>query len=119
MSEQKHCLPVVTAMINPDLGLPFDDIDFQHVVAQGHWYVSGYHMSMHHPLTEETMPLFTDQSAEQAMFRIVVKNNLTMRMAAHLMDEIRAAVTFLQSHGKGFQHRKPKRLPTQKSVPAC
>ena len=23
MSEQKHCLPVVTAMINPDLGLPF------------------------------------------------------------------------------------------------
>lgn len=35
MSEQKHCLPVVTAMINPELGLPFDDIDFQHVIAQG------------------------------------------------------------------------------------
>lgn len=119
MSEQKHCLPVVAAMINPDLGLPFDDIDFQHVVAQGHWYVSGYHMSMHHPLTEESMPLFTDQSKDQAMFRIVVKNNLTMRMAAHLMDEINAAVTFLTDHGKGFQHRKPKRLSTQKTVPAC
>ncbi|CAJ1388459.1 unnamed protein product [Effrenium voratum] len=117
MSSQKVCLPVVTAMINPDLGLPFDDIDFQHVIAQGHWYVSGYHMSMHHPLTEETMPLFTDQTCDQAMFRIVVKNNLTMRMAAHLLDEIKAAVAFLINHGKGFQHRKPKRLPTQKSVP--
>eukprot|EP00913_Durusdinium_trenchii_P014105 g13239.t1 len=38
-----------------------------------------------------------------------------MRMAAHLMDEINAAVTFLTDHGKGFQHRKPKRLSTQKT----
>ncbi|CAJ1412797.1 unnamed protein product [Effrenium voratum] len=119
MSSQKLCLPVVTAMINPELGLPFDDIDFQHVVAQGHWYVSGYHMSMHHPLTEETTPLFTDQPSEQAMFRIVVKNNLTMRMAANLLDEMKTAVQFLISHGKGFQHRKPKRLHTHKAVPAC
>lgn len=119
MSEQKLCLPVVTAMINPDLGLPFDDIDLQHIIAQGHWYVSGYHMSMHHPLSEDTMPLFTDQHCEQAMFRIVVKNNLTMRMAANLMDEIKAAVNFLTSHGKGFTHRKPKRISTCKQLPAC
>jgi len=119
MSTQKICLPVVTAMINPDIGLSFDDIDLQHVIAQGHWYVSGYHMSMHHPLTEESLPLFTDQTCEQAMFRIVVKNNLTMRMAAHLLDEIKAAIQFLMTHGAGFTHRKPKRLPTTKHLPAC
>lgn len=65
------------------------------------------------------MPLFTDQHCEQAMFRIVVKNNLTMRMAANLMDEVKAAVNFLTSHGKGFQHRKPKRISTCKQLPAC
>eukprot|EP00930_Biecheleria_cincta_P024954 TRINITY_DN17810_c0_g1_i2.p1 TRINITY_DN17810_c0_g1~~TRINITY_DN17810_c0_g1_i2.p1 ORF type:complete len:531 (+),score=101.32 TRINITY_DN17810_c0_g1_i2:165-1595(+) len=113
-SEQKICLPVVTAMLNPELELDFDDIDLQHVIAQGHWYVSGYHMSMHHPITEKTMPLFTDQSPEQAMFRVVVKNNLTMKMADHLLREVDAAVKFLIEHGKGFQHKKPK---TAKGTP--
>lgn len=113
-SDQKICLPVVTAMLDPALGLGFDDIDLQHVIAQGHWYVSGYHMSMHHPLTEQTMPLFSDQSPDQAMFRVVVKNNLTMKMADHLLNEIDTAVKFLIEHGKGFRHKKPK---TKKGAP--
>jgi glutamate decarboxylase len=105
---QKICLPVVTAMLNPDLQLGFDEIDFQHVLSQGHWYVSGYHMSMHHPLTEKTMPLFSNQPVEQAMFRVVVKNNLTMAMAHHLLREVQSAIDFLFEHGQGFKHRKAK-----------
>lgn len=118
-SQQKICLPVVTAMLNPNLELGFDDIDLQHVIAQGHWYVSGYHMSMHHPLTEKTMALFTDQLPEQAMFRVVVKNNLTMKMASNLVHEIQEAVKFLIEHGKGFNHHKPKRKKGMPHKAAC
>jgi len=97
-NEQKLCLPVVAAMFNPELNLSYNEINFQDVVAQSHWYVSGYRMSAHDPLTGETMRLFTDQSTEQAMFRIVVKNNLTMSLAAHLLREITKAVKFLNMH---------------------
>ena len=31
------CLPVVTAMLNPELGLHYNDIDLQHTIAQDHW----------------------------------------------------------------------------------
>ena len=37
-----HCLPVVTAMLNPACELTYDDIDLQHVLSQHHWYVSGH-----------------------------------------------------------------------------
>merc|ERR1712232_83461 len=94
-STQKVCLPVVGAMFNPDLKLSYDEINLQDSIAQSHWYVSGYKMSAHHPLTDETMPLFCDQSTEQAMFRIVVKNNLTMALATNLLREIARAVRFL------------------------
>merc|ERR1712110_659737 len=89
------CLPVVSAMLNPDLKLSYDEINLQDAIAQSHWYVSGYKMSAHHPLTGETMPLFSDESTSQAMFRIVVKNNLTMSLATHLLREIAKAIRFL------------------------
>lgn len=94
-STQKLCLPVVGAMFNPELKLSYDEINLQDAIAQSHWYVSGYKMSAQHPLTHETIPLFSDQSIEQAMFRIVVKNNLTMTLATHLLREIAKAVRFL------------------------
>jgi len=118
-SEQKVCLPVVTAMFNPELSLPYDEIDLQHVIAQGHWYVSGYHMSMHHPLKHTTMPLFSDQPVEQAMFRVVVKNNLTMAMAGHLLKEVTSAIEFLHAHDQGFHHKKKKVETGHSTKPAC
>ena len=32
-----RCLPVVTAMLNPDLNLGYDDIRLQYVIAESHW----------------------------------------------------------------------------------
>jgi len=93
----QHCLPVVTAMLNPEAGLTFDDIDLQHVLSQHHWYVSGYKMSYEHPISEETLPLFHDAKADQTMFRIVVKGNLTRDMAVDLLESFNAALTFLDS----------------------
>ncbi len=93
----EHCLPVVTAMLNPECGSSYDDIDLQHVLSQHHWYVSGYRMSYNDPLTEETMALFHDEEAESTMFRIVVKNNLTRDMATHLVASFDAAFEFLDS----------------------
>jgi glutamate decarboxylase len=116
-STQKVCLPVVTAMFNPELGLSYDEIDLQHVVAQGHWYVSGYRMSMHHPLTEETMQIFEDKPVEAAMFRVVVKNNLTKVMAKHLLTQIQAAIVFLDSHSTaGVKHKKAKTMKPAKDA---
>eukprot|EP00967_Tisochrysis_lutea_P142399 scaffold263002_cov31-Tisochrysis_lutea.AAC.3 len=45
------CLPVVAAMLNPELEWSYDSIDMQHVLAQSHWYVSGYSMSFTHPVS--------------------------------------------------------------------
>eukprot|EP00927_Polykrikos_kofoidii_P030506 TRINITY_DN2621_c0_g1_i1.p1 TRINITY_DN2621_c0_g1~~TRINITY_DN2621_c0_g1_i1.p1 ORF type:complete len:503 (+),score=76.01 TRINITY_DN2621_c0_g1_i1:73-1581(+) len=118
-STQKLCLPVVAATLNRELNLEFDEIDLQHVIAQGHWYVSGYHMSMHHPLTKKNMPLFCDQPVEQSMFRIVVKSNLTMTMANHLLGQVRSAVEFLLEHRTGFKHTKPKVEKGKPALLAC
>lgn len=93
----ENCLPVVTAMVNPECQFTFDDIDLQHVLAQHHWYVSGYKMGFNHPLTEEYLPLFHDESADQTMFRVVVKNNLTRDMAQHLLDSFTHACEFLDA----------------------
>jgi len=96
------CLPVVTAMLNPELNLPYDDVDLQHVIEKERWYVSGYRMSFHHPVTEQAKPLFSDAAEQQTMFRIVVKSNLTMVNATHLADAIQGAVEFLDAHGSGY-----------------
>ena len=92
-----HCLPVVTAMLNPECGFSYDDIDLQHVLSQHHWYVSGYKMGFNDPVTEKMGPLFKDSNAEQTMFRIVVKNNMTRSMADHLLASFVEALAFLDS----------------------
>jgi glutamate decarboxylase len=94
---EQHCLPVVTAMLNPECGFSYDDIDLQHVLSQHHWYVSGYRMGFEHPSTDKTEPLFSDRDADQSMFRIVVKNNLTRDMARDLLGAFDAAFEFLDS----------------------
>mmetsp|Transcript_9973 Transcript_9973/g.30205 ORF Transcript_9973/g.30205 Transcript_9973/m.30205 type:complete len:512 (-) Transcript_9973:91-1626(-) len=97
-----HCLPVVTARVNPALDAPYDDIDLQHAIAQEHWYVCGYKMSMRHPVTEETHKLFFDAEPDTTMFRVVVKANLTMPMANNLVESVAKAFEFLEAHGKGY-----------------
>ncbi|MCZ0954724.1 MAG: pyridoxal-dependent decarboxylase [Rhodospirillaceae bacterium] len=91
------CLPVVTAMLNPECGFGYDDDDLQHVLSQHHWYVGSYSMYFDHPLTGEKIGLFHDADPDQSMFRIVVKSNLTRNMAEHLLESIRVSVDFLDS----------------------
>lgn len=91
------CLPVVTARLNPECQLGYDDVDLQNVLAQHHWYVGSYRMQFEHPLTQEKLPLFRDAEADASMFRIVVKSNLTRGMAAHLLDSVRTGLEFLDS----------------------
>ena len=93
----RGCLPVVTAMLNPECGFGYDDVDLQHVLSQHHWYVGAYRMVFDHPLTHQDIALFHDADADQTMFRIVVKSNLTRNMAEHLLESIRAAADFLDS----------------------
>ena len=94
----KHCLPVVTAMLNPDCDLPYDDIDLQNVLAQHHWYVSAYRMGFEDPIDEVTLPLFCDQDKEKTMFRVVIKINFSFAMVKHLLSSFEASLTFLDEH---------------------
>jgi glutamate decarboxylase len=100
-----HCLPVVTARLNPECGFTYDDIDLQHVLSQNHWYVSGYRMGFNHPVSEAYSPLFHDEDAQSSMFRIVVKSNLTRSLAEDLLEsfesafELLDAVDFSKLHG--------------------
>ncbi len=93
----RGCLPVVAAMLNPELNAGFDDVDFQHALAQHHWYVGSYRMQFDDPLSAKSKPLFHDAEPDASMFRIVVKSNLTRNMAEHLLESIRAALDFLDS----------------------
>ena len=103
----EHCLPVVTAMLNPDCGLAFGAVDLQHAVSQHHWYVGAYPMEYDHPVTGEGLPLFHDADSEQSMFRIVVKSNLTRNLAGHLLESIERALEVLDRIGgsreRGFE----------------
>ena len=93
----EHCLPVVTAMLNPECGFAYDDVDLQHAMSQHHWYLGSYRMQFNDPLTEESMPLFHDADPETTMFRIVVKTNLTRNMAENLLESFHATSHFLDS----------------------
>ena len=114
------CLFMVTAMLNPECGFSYDDIDLQHVLSQHHWYVSGYKMGLDHPMTEDTIALFHDEAMDKTMFRIVVKSNLTRDMAQHLLlrsfEEAFAfldAVDFSGLHGfktEDLRHADRRRL---------
>ena len=90
-----ECLPVVTARLNPDCDISYDDIDLQHVLSQYRWYVSGYRMQYEHPLSGETLPLFFDQAGQISMFRIVVKSNLTRNVAKKLLESFKSAFEFI------------------------
>lgn len=93
----EHCLPVVTARLNPECGFSYDDVDWQHGMSQHHWYVGSYRMQFNHPLSEQPLPLFHDADADASMFRIVVKTNLTRNMAEHLLDSFHATADFFDS----------------------
>ena len=113
------CLPVVTARLNPDCGLRYDDIDLQHVLSQYRWYVSGYRMQYEHPLSGEICSIFSDQAGPTTMFRIVVKSNLTRDMAKKLLESFTAAFEFLDpldlSKPHGFQ-TEHLRHPDQRCI---
>lgn len=106
----ERCLPVVTAMLNPELGAPFDSIDLQHALSMDHWYVSGYKMSFHDPTTEETISLFRNGDADMTIFRVVVKANLTMSLADNLLKCFKVAIAYLAAHGEGFSKKHPKQI---------
>ena len=90
-----NCLPVVTAMLNPDCKLDYDDIDLQHALSQHHWYVSAYKMGFNCPTTDKIIPIFRDEKETQTMFRIVVKSNITPSMIEHLISSFVKALEFL------------------------
>jgi hypothetical protein len=114
---REACLPMVTAMFNRELGLEYDEVDLQHAVAQGHWFVGSYTMSMQHPVTRKTTPIFKDQSVGDSMFRIVVKSNMTKHMAANLVHEIHSAVEFLDTHPNNAITAKRPRIA--KKIPGA
>ena len=89
--------------MNPDLKLPYDDIDLQHVMMGHHWYVSGYMMSLLDPASEQTRPLFTDAEPAQTMFRVVVKADVTRPMIEHLLISFKSALRDMDEFGHGFK----------------
>ena len=94
---QENCLPVVTAMLNPDCNLHYDDIDLQHALSEHHWYVSAYKMGYLNPMTEQNEPLFYDQKSSRTMFRVVVKSNISSIMVEHLLDSFHQSLELLDS----------------------
>jgi len=109
-SGDTKCLPVVAARLNPQLQLLFNDIDLQHAIAEDHWYVSGYAMSMTHPTTDKKQPLFFDEDETGTMFRVVVKSNLTKFMADDLLRAISRALDVLIEHNQaGTRRARAKR----------
>jgi len=92
------CLPVVAARLNLEQKFTFDDIDFQHAISLEHWYVSGYALSMTHPITEEKQKLFYNAEMDETMFRVVVKSNLTHYLADDLIHAMSNALEKLDRH---------------------
>ena len=93
----KNCLPVVTAMLNPECNFEYDDIDLQHAISEHNWYVSGYKMNFEDPITKQDKPIFTDQDGSKTMFRIVVKSNINSVMVDNLIDSFGKTLEMLDS----------------------
>lgn len=110
---------------SPPLSLPFRQClphRRQHVIAERNWYISGYHFSYKHPITEQTLPLCSDVPAEQSLFRVVVKANLTRQLAEDLLVAVRETVVLMDEAGAGFRdmHRKKVARPVRgRHVAAC
>lgn len=102
------CLPVVSARLNPELGLNYNDIDMQHALSESHWYVSGYSLGFQNPHNEEFEPLFSDVDAATTMFRVVVKSNLTQGLAEDLVNKIANVLTVLDSMDGQYQSMRAK-----------
>jgi len=98
----KNCLPVVTAMLNPECEFSYNDIDLQNALAQHLWYVSAYKMSFEHPNTKDLLPLFNDQKIDKTMFRIVVKSNINESMVEHLVGSFEKSLDFLDHIQEGL-----------------
>jgi len=113
------CLPVVTAMLNPELKLPYDDIDLQHQMLASHWYVSGYKMNFHDPTDETTRPLFNDASKDQTMFRVVVKANITRPLINNLILSLLGCLQDMDSLGPGFQSLHAPKKARSRQTFAC
>jgi len=107
---------VVSARFNPSLRLPYDAVDLQGVLSERHWYVSGYKMALHDPTDNSLGPLFHDASADDTMFRVVVKSNLTRALAGDLLSSIEGAVAFLNEVGAGYAIMHSKRLVKELSI---
>jgi glutamate decarboxylase len=93
----KNCLPVVTAMLNPECNFEYDDIDLQHAISEHNWYVSGYKMNFEDPITKQDKPIFTDQDGSKTMFRVVVKNNINAIMVDNLIGSFTKTLEMLDS----------------------
>lgn len=131
------CLPVVSARLNPDVGLHYNDKDLQHALSESHWYVSGYSLGFENPATYEFEDLFTDVDQVSAslsirtircslhqlkeldshrvillqastMFRIVVKSNLSQGLAENLAQKIKETLTVLDDLDEGYEGVKQK-----------
>lgn len=101
--KNKPCLPVVTAMLNPECEFLFDDIDLQYEMSRNLWYVSGYRMNYHCPASGQKKPLFHDADSAQAMFRVVCKANLSMELANHLCGAFDKTCEELDHLAAGFK----------------
>ena len=97
-----ECLPVVAARLNPACGFPYDDIDLQHAMSSHHWFVCAYKMEFTHPLSGASLPLFCDAPQDGTMLRIVVKSNLTMKLAENLVATMAATVQGMDQIGDGY-----------------
>jgi hypothetical protein len=114
--KDENCLPVVAARLNPELALKYDDIDLQHALSESHWYVSGYTLGFENFANNAIQePLFTDMKSSDTMFRIVVKSNLTMGLAQHLMTHLSEVLPVLDSMEAGYSSMKS----TQAAVTNC
>ena len=102
------CLPVVSARLNPELGLHYNDIDMQHALSESHWYVSGYSLGFEHPSTMKFDSLFSDVDQSASMFRIVVKSNLTRPLAEDLTKKLAEVIELLDSMDSGYESLRSK-----------
>jgi hypothetical protein len=97
------CLPVVAARLNPELDLHYDDVDFQHCLAESHWYVSGYALGFENPMNDKFENLCNDVNEATTMFRIVVKSNLTRTLAENLAGNIEKILSVLDDMDAGYE----------------
>lgn len=103
---EEACLPVVAARLNPKLNCSYDDIDLQHALAEGHWYISGYHLGFEDPTGKhhgKQLCLCKDATADCTMFRVVVKSNLTRTLAQNLKEDFELTLPVLDSMEDGYR----------------